>query len=88
MAGKEIMADPTKRDVADLSFEEALAELEKIVRELEQGKSGLDDAIQAYERGAELKRHCEKKLNDAKAKIDRISLGPAGPQGLEPADIA
>ena len=82
------MAERTRREVSDLSFEEALNELEKIVRELEQGKSGLDDAIRAYERGAELKRHCEKKLSDAKAKIDKISLGPAGPQGLEPADVA
>lgn len=82
------MAERTKRDIAELSFEEALAELEKIVRELEQGKSGLEDAILAYERGAELKRHCEKKLSDAKAKIDKISLGPAGSQNLEPADIA
>jgi exodeoxyribonuclease VII small subunit len=81
------MAERTMRDIAELSFEEALAELEKIVRELEQGKSGLEDAIRAYERGADLKRHCEKKLSDAKAKIDKISLGPAGSPKLEPADI-
>ena len=74
-------------DVADLSFEDALAELEKIVRQLEEGQTKLEDAISAYERGAALKRHCEEKLREAKAKVDRISLGPGGTPELEPADI-
>jgi len=74
-------------DVEKLSFEAALAELEEIVRQLEQGKSSLDDAIGAYERGAELKRHCEKKLSAAKMRVDKITLGPGGREGLESANL-
>jgi exodeoxyribonuclease VII small subunit len=65
-------------DIAKLSFEEAIGELEKLVRQLEEGKAKLDDAISAYERGAMLKRHCESKLREAKAKIDRIEVGADG----------
>jgi len=72
-------------DVADLSFEDALAELEGIVQRLEQGKASLDDAITAYERGATLKRHCEAKLHEAREKVERITLNAAGqPIGAEP----
>ena len=49
-------------DVSALSFEDALAELEQIVRGLESGQQKLEDAITAYERGAALRRHCEAKL--------------------------
>lgn len=65
-------------EIAKLGFEEALSELEKLVRQLEDGKAKLDDAISAYERGALLKRHCEAKLREAKAKIERIEIGPDG----------
>jgi len=82
MASREKPADVDK-----LSFEAALAELEEIVRQLEQGKSSLDDAIGAYERGAQLKQHCEKKLNEAKMRVDKITLGAGGGEGLEPADL-
>lgn len=83
------MADKDKPDAVDtMSFEEALAELETIVRQLEEGKGRLEDAIGAYERGALLKSHCERKLSEAKAKVDKISLGPSGVTGVEPADIA
>ena len=74
-------------DIASLSFEDALAELEGIVRELEEGKGRLDDAISAYERGAALKSHCEKKLVEAKAKVEKIILGPGGAAQTEPANI-
>jgi len=69
-------------EIAKLSFEEAMGELEKLVRQLEEGKAKLDDAISAYERGALLKRHCETKLREAKAKIDRIEIGPDGKASL------
>lgn len=75
------------KDIAAMSFEDALAELETIVRELEDGRIKLDAAISAYERGARLKAHCEKKLAEAKAKVEKISLGPSGPEGVEPADV-
>lgn len=74
-------------DVARMSFEEALAELEGIVRQLEAGTGKLDDAIAAYERGAVLKRHCEKKLQEAQARVDKVVLGPDGKAGTDPMDI-
>ena len=59
-------------EVAGLSFEDALAELEKIVRGLEGGQQKLEDAITAYERGAVLRRHCEAKLSEAEARVQAI----------------
>ncbi|MBI2241211.1 MAG: exodeoxyribonuclease VII small subunit [Magnetospirillum gryphiswaldense] len=74
-------------DIAALSFEDALSELDAIVRKLETGSTKLDDAIGAYERGAALKRHCEAKLKEAQAKVDKIVLGGDGSVSLEPAGI-
>jgi len=65
-------------DIAKLSFEEAMAELEKLVRQLEDGRAKLDDAIGSYERGALLKRHCETKLREAEARIEKITVSDAG----------
>jgi exodeoxyribonuclease VII small subunit len=73
-------------DITALSFEEALKQLEELVRQLEKGESRLDDAIQAYERGANLKRHCEAKLAEARMKVERISFGPGGEIGTQPMD--
>lgn len=82
------MADGGKlADVAKMSFEDALEELEDIVRTLEDGKGKLEDAITAYERGTKLKAHCEKKLKAAQAKVETISLGADGEVAAEPADI-
>jgi exodeoxyribonuclease VII small subunit len=58
--------------IADLSFEDALSELEKIVRGLEGGQQKLEDAISSYERGAALRRHCEAKLSEAEARVQAI----------------
>ena len=58
--------------VASLSFEDALAELDLIVRGLESGQQKLEDAIGAYERGAALRRHCEAKLAEAEARVAAI----------------
>ena len=77
---------PKIASIKDMSFEDALAELEEIVRTLEDGGGSLDAAIAAYARGAELKKHCETKLTEAKAKVERISLGPGGQVSLEPVD--
>jgi exodeoxyribonuclease VII small subunit len=60
-------------DIAGLSFEAALAELEQLVKQLEDGKAKLDDAIGAYERGTLLRRHCEAKLQEAQLKIERVT---------------
>jgi exodeoxyribonuclease VII small subunit len=74
-------------DIAAMSFEDALAELEQIVRRLEGGQVKLDEAIQSYERGAQLKQHCERKLNEAQQRVDRIALGPDGAITAEPARL-
>jgi len=74
-------------DIAAMSFEDALAELEGIVRRLESGQIKLDDAIRSYERGAQLKRHCEQKLNEAQQRVDRIVIGPEGTVTVEPAKL-
>ena len=79
--------DALPPDIAKLSFEDALAELEKIVRTLEDGRGKLDDSIRAYERGALLKRHCEAKLREAQLKVDRIVQGADGSIATEPAKI-
>ena len=65
-------------DIASMNFEDALAELDKIVRTLESGTAKLDDSIAAYERGALLRRHCEVKLKEAQARVDKIVLGADG----------
>jgi exodeoxyribonuclease VII small subunit len=78
----------TPSDIENLSFEEALAQLEEIVRQLESGSGKLDDAITAYEKGALLKRHCEAKLAEAKAKVDKISLAPDGSLSAQPTEIS
>lgn len=74
-------------DIAAMSFEDALAELDRIVRQLETGGTKLDESINAYERGEQLKRHCAAKLKEAQAKVDRISVGPDGQVAVEPANI-
>jgi exodeoxyribonuclease VII small subunit len=82
------MSEPTpSADITAMSFEDALAELEGIVRRLEGGQVKLDDAIQSYERGAQLKRHCEKKLNEAQQRVDRIVIAPDGAVTVEPAKL-
>jgi exodeoxyribonuclease VII small subunit len=77
--------DPAEIDA--MSFEDALAELEQIVRRLEGGQVKLDEAIQSYERGALLKQHCERKLNEARQRVDRIVVGPDGALSAEPAKL-
>ena len=74
-------------DIAALSFEDALSELEQIVRRLESGAGKLDDAIAAYERGALLKRHCEAKLREAQARVDKIVIGTDGKPATEPVSL-
>ena len=78
--------DKIPSDIARLSFEDALSQLETIVRQLEDGKGELDQAIKTYERGAHLKRHCEAKLQEAQIKVEKVVLGPEGAVGVEPMD--
>jgi exodeoxyribonuclease VII small subunit len=82
------MADqPIAADIAAMTFEDALAELETIVATLEQGSAKLEDAITSYERGTQLKQHCEAKLKAARERVEKISLGPNGEVRAERADI-
>ncbi len=75
-----------QKPITSMSFEEALGELESIVRSLETGKAPLEDSITAYERGTDLKKHCEKKLRDAQAKIDKIIVHEDGSLSTTPLD--
>ena len=65
-------------DIRKMSFEGALEEMEGIVQKLESGEVKLEEAIDAYTRGAQLKKHCEVKLKEAQVRIDKIVLGPNG----------
>ena len=75
-------------DISTLSFEAALAELERIVSELESGRAELERSIQVYERGAALKAHCEAKLKEAQLRVEKIIVGPGGAEGLETASFS
>ena len=79
-------SDPND-DVSKMSFEEALDELRAIVDGLEKGEGKLEAAIESYERGAALKRHCEAKLREAQEKIERIVQGPDGEPASEPFNV-
>ncbi|MDD9900696.1 MAG: exodeoxyribonuclease VII small subunit [Alphaproteobacteria bacterium] len=67
-----------KNDIEKLSFEDAMKELENIVRQLESGNADLKTSIDAYERGVKLRQHCAAQLKDAQMKIEKISIGPDG----------
>ncbi len=74
-------------DIAGLSFEQALAQLEQIVSQLESGQAELERSIVLYERGAKLKAHCEERLRAAQLRVDRIMVGRDGkPSGTQPFD--
>lgn len=57
----------------ELTFEQAVVELEEIIKKLEDGKMPLEDAVKAFERGSELKKICEEKLKNAQLKIEMLS---------------
>lgn len=72
-------------EIAEMSFEDALRALEDIVRKLEGGEVPLDDSISLYERGEQLRRHCQARLDAAQARIEKIVTGPDGqPRGTAP----
>lgn len=74
-------------DIEGLSFEQALAELERIVGQLESGQAPLEQSIALYERGALLKAHCEKRLEAARLRVEKIVVGANGAVGAEPAEF-
>lgn len=74
-------------DIAAMSFEEAMKALEDVVRQLESGSVELEKSIALYERGAQLKAHCEAKLKAAEEKVARITLDASGqPTGMTPVE--
>ncbi|WP_336276355.1 exodeoxyribonuclease VII small subunit [Bartonella sp. CB178] len=76
-----------REDIATLSFEAALKQLEVIVENLERGDVPLEQSIDIYERGEALKKHCDGLLKVAEAKVEKIRLSEGGlPQGVEPLD--
>ena len=82
------MAETANTDVAKLTFEKALAELEQIVQKLERGDVALEESVTIYERGEALKRRCEELLRLAEARVEKITLDAAGrPTGTEPLDV-
>ncbi|HEY9010932.1 MAG TPA: exodeoxyribonuclease VII small subunit [Devosia sp.] len=80
------MAETSNDDVKTMSFEAALAELERIVGTLESGKAPLAESIEIYARGEALKSHCEALLKAAEARIEKITLRNGQPTGTEPLD--
>ncbi len=72
-----------------MSFEQALAELEKIIGELESGQAPLERSIEIYERGARLKAHCESRLEAARLRVEKIVMSPQGKaERAEPAEFS
>jgi exodeoxyribonuclease VII small subunit len=86
-SGPEPRAEGGEQEVAGMTFEQALGELERIVQELERGQLDLDAAIKAYERGSRLKAHCTAKLREAQLRVERISLASDGKAHAEPVDL-
>lgn len=81
------MAEGHDKTIAEMSFEDALRALETVVRRLESGEVPLDDSIALYERGEELRKACQARLDAAQAKIDKIVTGADGkPTGIAPFD--
>lgn len=75
-----------REEIEKLSFEDALQQLEAIVRDLEGGRIKLDDAVDAYEKAMALKKFCEDKLKAAQLKIEKIETAEDGSLRLEPLD--
>ena len=68
----------TDTPISEMTFEQAMSELERIVTLLEKGDVPLEDSISLYEKGAELKKRCETKLKEAEQKVAAITLDEEG----------
>ena len=67
-----------KDQTTSLTFEQALAELESIVKKLESGDASLDEAINAYSRGIELKNQCQQRLEAARLQVEKFQFPSDG----------
>jgi exodeoxyribonuclease VII small subunit len=75
-------------DIKKMTFETAIAELEGIVKRLEEGKVPLEESVTIYERGESLKKRCEELLKQAEARVEKITLDASGkPTGTAPLDV-
>jgi exodeoxyribonuclease VII small subunit len=82
------MAETSNADIKKLTFEAAIAELETIVKRLEEGKVPLEESVAIYERGEILKKRCEELLKQAEARVEKITLDASGrPTGTAPLDV-
>lgn len=75
-------------EIGEMSFEQALAELEGIVQKLERGQLDLEASIQAYERGTALRHHCDTKLEEARLRVEKLTFGRDGEIKREPFEEA
>ena len=73
-------------EIATMSFEDAMKELESVVSRLESGNASLEDSIQLYERGAKLRAHCEARLREAEERVEKITLAQGQPTGTTKAE--
>ena len=73
-------------DIATMSFEDAMKELESVVSRLESGNASLEDSIKLYERGAALRAHCEARLRAAEERVEKITLAQGQPTGTTKAE--
>ena len=76
----------TQTPVDEMSFEDAMKELEQVVSDLERGDVALELSIKLYERGAELKKRCETKLKEAEEKVAAITIDSSGQLGTKPVE--
>jgi exodeoxyribonuclease VII small subunit len=88
MSRKAEMADANHADVKKMAFEQAIEQLETIIKRLEEGKVPLEESVAIYERGEALKSRCEELLRAAEARVEKITLDASGkPKGTEPLDV-
>ncbi|MDP6477776.1 MAG: exodeoxyribonuclease VII small subunit [Nitrospinaceae bacterium] len=64
--------------MSEIKFEKAMTRLEKIVEELERGDLDIDKSLEIFEEGIKMSRICSKKLNEAEAKIEKLTKGKKG----------
>ena len=90
--GINLMNDTSAKSASleKVTFEDALQELEGIVASLERGEVSLDDAIAAFERGTQLKSHCQARLEEARMKVEKIKVpgASAAPDSVSNFDSA
>ena len=73
-------------EIATMSFEDAMKELEAVVSRLESGNASLEDSIKLYERGAAMRAHCEARLRAAEERVEKITLAQGQPTGTTKAE--